>query len=113
MWQGELHPLIPPCSLEKNCSCLERFSLHDVLRAIANEFPVVGEAKGRGRQRAEPPSLGRMTVFFRGGGRERQERGKREEREKEQGGKEGQEMEREKRGGGEGKREIETDIFWF
>lgn len=78
-----------------------------------NSPPVVGEAKGLGRQRVQPPSLGWMAVFFRGGGRERQKRRKREEREKEQGGKEGQEMGGEKRGEGKGKREIETDIFWF
>lgn len=52
-----------------------------------NSPPVVGEAKGLGRQWVGPPSLGWMKVFCCGGGQretEKEEEGKKEKRKREE-----------------------------
>lgn len=78
-----------------------------------NSPPVVGEAKGLGRQWVGPPSLGWMKVFCCGGGQretEKAEEGKKEKRKREE---KKDKRWRERKGERGREREMETDIFWF
>lgn len=79
-----------------------------------NSPPVVGEAKGLGRQWVGPPSLGWMKVFCCGGAEETERRRKRErKREKEERKRRTRDGERERKGEGKGKRNGDRHFSGF
>lgn len=75
---GELHPFIHPCSLRKNCSCLDRLSLENVLRATAELPSHGGKSEGTGRLMGGAITSGMNVLLGRGSvgeGEVKEERG--------------------------------------